>query len=1395
MYSLLFLALISLAVDPAETVTAVPTATSGETDVSSVGDTGASSSASNKYKAKSQVKATSDYTILSSDMRGLTISYHPVLPKTGKLNKPKLANLSMGSNYQWDNEPGRPRLPMRLFHLVVPHGTTPVVSAKVYDTQDWGRMEVPRVPAYKKAERDGIVTLEPVTASALLSARSEAAELLEVGCGRGLTTATVAALPLTVTNDRVMARSKIVIRIDFVPNPKAAPLNRALALPRTDDPEGLRKLLLNYDVVASSSPVRGEVSQIAANSPAITPSILPLPAWKLYVKEQGMIKVTGTWLKSNGVLLQQLDPALIKIYGSDGKVLAEDSFDRKSINEIPIDMHDGGDGVFNENDWFAFYGTGTWFLDSSLAWSRNNYTEYNVYWLTASGGTGRRMTVRDATPGSLPLASSYKDRNLGEQDIMYYGIEDTLRAGYDTFYWGVTSASAGSEARATYTGSTLTTYGATRTGTAHLSGQIIGKIGGTNNHHTLIYLNDITEEKKIVDLSWTGTDAQNIEADFPANLLSASNNQLIVVEKNETGAGVDIVIQNYFRITYDSAYKARSNRLLFKPDVESGSPKTYEVTGFTSSDLYLYEVNSGELLANVEKTNIGGSWTLRFNDSVAGSRRFAALSTDKFYTPVGIRQDRPLRLPNDSTGADIIYIIHPKYSGGIDALLSFRRSQGLRAQQVFVDDIFDEYSAGMLDPTAIRNFLQHAYTSWSGTPPSLVTLVGDASYDYRNIINPNADSNLYATYGFNEVPTHHAILTGSLANTACDNWFVCFDGVGDLKPEMGITRISPDSQTQLDNMVTKIVGYEQNPNLGDWRMNNMEVADNTDYDGAGWFTGDAEELFSDFMPVGQTAVKLYLESVGFTDEQLGPGQTGIRQVIAREEFSPQITSHFGNLFSQYSGHGARQLWAHEHMLWERIGTGADDVLDIEEMTNGTRYPMVMMMSCSTAQFDELPERVGIVDSGDSLAEYFLRRSEKGAIAAEGSSRVAQESTHQFFQNNFYSVYFPSRTLPDSPLMLGNAFWATKQLMSSNESNHAYTLFADAATRLAVPRSSVNLAISPTTVARGGLLEVTGSVGDASFNGKARVFLEDTVQYYMSQLIYPIPHQIVKPRRISIAEVNVVNGSFSAVLPIPLNAAPLSTALTAQARCYIWNDQTKRDGCTKSEFVFDVNGTASSDDLAGPVISIGLVNGPFSEGDSIASHSHFRIKLNDESGMLIAPEGDPQNPSSQPLAAVISGEGISSIVIDCTELYQPTTGDYTSGTVEFPVSLKPGSYTLTFTANDNRLNESAKSVNFSVGSGLAISRALVCPNPVVQNSFFTFELSKPANTARINVYTVTGRLVRQISAYGMRSGYNEVAWDGKDSRGNRLANGCYFYVLTVRNADDKATFKGKLLVMR
>ena len=96
--------------------------------------------------------------------------------------------------------------------------------------------------------------------------------------------------------------------------------------------------------------------------------------------------------------------------------------------------------------------------------------------------------------------------------------------------------------------------------------------------------------------------------------------------------------------------------------------------------------------------------------------------------------------------ADYIVVYYDGFAAAAaDSLAAWRRAslpltgvEGPYATRtVPVSALYDQFSGGRTDPSAIRNFLRAAYYNWNdgGTPrrPSFVTLLGDASYDFKNL--------------------------------------------------------------------------------------------------------------------------------------------------------------------------------------------------------------------------------------------------------------------------------------------------------------------------------------------------------------------------------------------------------------------------------------------------------------------------------------------------------------------------------------------------------------------------------------------------------------------------------------------------------------------------------------
>lgn len=140
----------------------------------------------------------------------------------------------------------------------------------------------------------------------------------------------------------------------------------------------------------------------------------------------------------------------------------------------------------------------------------------------------------------------------------------------------------------------------------------------------------------------------------------------------------------------------------------------------------------------------------------------------------------------------------------------------------------------------------------------------------------------------------------------------------------------------------------------------------------------------------------------------------------------------------------------------------------------------------------------------------------------------------------------------------------------------------------------------------------------------------------------------------------------------------------------------------------------------------------------------------------------------------------------------------TATIDFrPYFAEDGEYELIVTGRDvvgNNTGELDYHVLFSVINKPMISNMLNYPNPFTTSTAFVFTLtgSKIPQNIRIQILTVTGKIVREINSAELgpiHIGRNitEFKWDGTDMYGQKLANGVYLYrVLT--NLDGKGLDK-------
>jgi hypothetical protein len=145
----------------------------------------------------------------------------------------------------------------------------------------------------------------------------------------------------------------------------------------------------------------------------------------------------------------------------------------------------------------------------------------------------------------------------------------------------------------------------------------------------------------------------------------------------------------------------------------------------------------------------------------------------------------------------------------------------------------------------------------------------------------------------------------------------------------------------------------------------------------------------------------------------------------------------------------------------------------------------------------------------------------------------------------------------------------------------------------------------------------------------------------------------------------------------------------------------------------------------------------------------------------------------------------------------SNGDNTAQIDFNPALSKDGEYELIVNGRDpsgNAAGEIDYKVLFSVVNKPMISDLMNYPNPFTTSTAFVFTLtgSRVPTHMRIQILTVTGRVVREITAEELgplRIGRNvtDFKWDGTDQFGQKLANGVYLYRVIV-SQDGKALEK-------
>jgi Peptidase family C25 len=684
--------------------------------------------------------------------------------------------------------------------------------------------------------------------------------------------------------------------------------------------------------------------------PAATPLPLNLTASKARVRigttNQGIHHLTASSLAS---LLGQ-SPATVENWITTGTLAM--SSGGQSVAYIPgHDLPSASGGSE----------TGLYFYAES---NRNNYTSENVYWLTA--GTNS-YTVEDAgnpppaAPG-LQVATSQNEIDDPNLSILAY-LSDP-----EADYWMWKNLVYGAAPR---NATAIIPFLLANPAPGHAR-LIIDWFGGSQLPHLVSAI--VNGHAVGTPAAWSGiAPYRAIWDDIPGEWLQPGTNYLSVKILGTRGVALDAVYLNRFSVEYPQTLIA--DRGYLEAQLQSRAPVS--ASGFATDRVSIFNISSPKspsLVRNPGTRTIGlGNWEMTLIPSSQTNRYVfvEAGATGAVLTPSSLELRYSSNLRDSSIRASYIAVAPSKLIECANRLAAMRDSR-LRTKVVALEDVYDEFSAGRVTPHAIQDFVRWAALHWD-LPPRYLVLVGDGTYDYRNL----------KQYGDNLVPP--LLVATDFGLFSSDSLFG--DVNGDGLPCISVGRFPVHTPDEFDAMAAKISAYESQafPSL-----RSLLIADQSpDPNGAGDFAATVGQLAFVLNPRYQTT-SVSPPSYLTHPELLPSDYLSIRASI-QSEWNKGV-----DLVS-YVGHGSYSSWG-SGMGYLSVNSDNPNQVGLA-LTNLARLPIVTAMTCVAGQYSN--------PGYTSLMEALVMQNNGGAIATlaptglshhDDSSFINERLTEQFKEN-------------------------------------------------------------------------------------------------------------------------------------------------------------------------------------------------------------------------------------------------------------------------------------------------------------------------------------------------------------------------------------------------------------
>ncbi len=1090
-------------------------------------------------------------------------------------------------------------------------------------------------------------------------------------------------------------------------------------------------------------------------------SVLSQGNWyKFSVTSDGVVKIDYNLLKSAGVNPDQIDPRNIKIFTGQQGMLPQPINEPRVVDltQIAIQVTGEADGKFNTGDQILFFGQGPdtyrYNIQKQVFEYENNlYSDKNFYFLTIGTEPGLRITTNENIGGTFPVISDYED--LGYYETEKYNI---LKSGR---HWFGEQFDASKEATIRFDISGVIENSEIRL-ISHVMAQSVEA-----SSFQVSFNNNPVLTQPIAPIPNTRYGIKGIvKADtitFNSNSVGAAGrtNQDIKYQFTKGGVGLSVGYLDFINLSIKRKLALYGDQTIFRSSASLSNPvSTFDINPANANAL-VWDVTDPYRVTNQQVAATTGK--ISFSTNSQTLKTFSVFIAANLKAPT-FEGTVPNQNLYSTIAPQLLIITHPDFLSEAQRLANFRQTKsGISTAIVLVNQIYNEYSGGKQDITALRDFIRDLYIQPNSQLKN-VLLFGRGSYDYKNRVLGNTNYvpiyesrnslNPLATYGSDDYLTFLEPGEGEWTESPAQNHTM----------DIGIGRLPVKKSEEAKIVVDKLIDYQTNPAaFGAWQNEIMFVADDGDDN---IHNSQADQLANsiELLNSNYTTHKFFLDSFDQITRPSGQSSPAASKAL-------DLAVRKGALIVNFTGHGSERVWMDERILDETI---------IQAWKNAPQYPFFVTATCEFGRHDN-PFQI-------TSGELTLLQKKGGGIGIVTSSRLVNGNTNFTLNKAFYESLFTKEN--NRYRLLGTVFRDTKNNSVSGVGNRNFSLLGDPSMTLSLAENEIVFDEIKTS---NGSLELKGlstvlvsghvekeSVMQTTFSGELSLTLFDKVENQVTKGDQNLPFNYSERSNVLFrgkATVNQGNFQMEFILPVNVSQELFTGKFSAFA-------SSKAGEIASGNSLNSMIGSVEPNPIADttpPAIQLFMGDTTFIAGGIVGPSTRIVAQLFDESGINISAK-----PTGNELTASIdNGE-----IIILNNYYSADLNTYKKGSVNFPLDgLEKGKHTLTFMASDTYNNRKVTSVDFVVTDGIQIQVEEFSnyPNPFNESTTLEFTHTRPGEDleAFVTIYDLAGKVILN-AVYDITSSQYRVTlgeWDGKSANGTKLGSGVYMGKVSVRSLLD------------